>query len=162
MIMITRSELLDVVYRFYPRGVLPYARIHVPPGEPSYEHAQDAGGIPRSSWRCSARKANPPAVWNDLLSKATRKAVLAGWYATREAVRGATAYAGLVARECIMWNPTSDGEWLVMTRTIRRTVRTLQASAVDLVERMAAVKSAAASVEARALEPRGRRVLRGK
>ncbi len=23
---ITRSELLDVVYRFYPRGVLPYAR----------------------------------------------------------------------------------------------------------------------------------------
>ena len=24
--MITRSELLDVVYRFYPRGVLAYAR----------------------------------------------------------------------------------------------------------------------------------------
>lgn len=39
--MITRSELLDVVYRFYPRGVLPYARIHVPPGEPSYDDTEE-------------------------------------------------------------------------------------------------------------------------
>ena len=39
--MITRSELLDVVYRFYPRGVLPYARIHVPPGEPFYDDTEE-------------------------------------------------------------------------------------------------------------------------
>ena len=39
--MITRSELLDVVYRFYPRGVPPYARIHVPPGEPSYDDTEE-------------------------------------------------------------------------------------------------------------------------
>jgi hypothetical protein len=39
--MITRSELLDVVYSFYPRGVLPYARIHVPPGEPSYDDTEE-------------------------------------------------------------------------------------------------------------------------
>jgi hypothetical protein len=39
--MITRSELLDVVYRFYPRGVLPYARIHVPPNEPSYDDTEE-------------------------------------------------------------------------------------------------------------------------
>jgi hypothetical protein len=38
---ITRSELLDVVYRFYPRGVLPYARIHVPPGEPFYDDTEE-------------------------------------------------------------------------------------------------------------------------
>jgi hypothetical protein len=40
-LMVTRSELLDVVYRFYPRGVLPYARIHVPPGEPSYNDTEE-------------------------------------------------------------------------------------------------------------------------
>jgi len=39
--MITRSELLDVIYRFYPRGVLPYARIHVPHGEPSYGDTEE-------------------------------------------------------------------------------------------------------------------------
>ena len=39
--MITHSELLDVVYRFYPRGVLPYARIHVPPNEPSYDDTEE-------------------------------------------------------------------------------------------------------------------------
>lgn len=38
---ITRSELLDVVHRFYPRGVLPYARIHVPPGEPFYDDTDE-------------------------------------------------------------------------------------------------------------------------
>ncbi len=32
-----RSELLDVVYRFYPRGVLPFARIYAPPNEPFYD-----------------------------------------------------------------------------------------------------------------------------
>ena len=39
--MTPRSELLDVVYRFYPRVVLPYARIHVPPGEPFYNDTEE-------------------------------------------------------------------------------------------------------------------------
>src|SRR5512132_104443 len=38
---ITRSELLDVVYRFYPRGVQPYERIYVPPNEPFYDDTEE-------------------------------------------------------------------------------------------------------------------------
>ncbi|AUX25497.1 hypothetical protein SOCEGT47_060440 [Sorangium cellulosum] len=37
----TRSELLDVVYRFYPRGVDKIQRIYVPPGEPVYEDTEE-------------------------------------------------------------------------------------------------------------------------
>ena len=39
--MTTRSELIDVVYRFYPRGLLPYARIHAPPNEPFYDDSEE-------------------------------------------------------------------------------------------------------------------------
>ena len=38
---IPRSELLDVVYRFYPRGVLPFARIYAPPNEPFYDDTEE-------------------------------------------------------------------------------------------------------------------------
>ncbi|WP_437577705.1 hypothetical protein [Sorangium sp. So ce887] len=38
---ITRSELLDVVYRFYPRGVHKIMRIYVPSGEPVYEDTEE-------------------------------------------------------------------------------------------------------------------------
>lgn len=41
MTTITRAELLDVVYRFYPRGVRSFARIHVPPGEPFYDETEE-------------------------------------------------------------------------------------------------------------------------
>jgi hypothetical protein len=41
MTNITRSELLDVVYRFYPRGILPFERRHVPPGEPFYDDTEE-------------------------------------------------------------------------------------------------------------------------
>ncbi len=41
MMKVSRSELLDVVYRFYPRGLLPYARIHAPPGEPFYDDSEE-------------------------------------------------------------------------------------------------------------------------
>lgn len=37
MTKITRSELLDLVYRFYPRGVHNFARIHVPLDEIFYD-----------------------------------------------------------------------------------------------------------------------------
>src|SRR3954467_111623 len=39
--MITHSELLDVVYRFYPRGVHCFERIHVPPNEPFYGDTEE-------------------------------------------------------------------------------------------------------------------------
>ena len=39
--MITRSELLDVVYRFYPRGLHNYSRIHAPPNEPFYDDTEE-------------------------------------------------------------------------------------------------------------------------
>jgi hypothetical protein len=37
----TRSDLLDVVYRFYPRGVHKIMRIYVPPNEPVYEDTEE-------------------------------------------------------------------------------------------------------------------------
>ncbi len=63
--MITRSELLDVVYRFYPRGVRNFARIHVPPGEPFYgdteEHlrlveAAERGRTEYPTWKAMIRR----------------------------------------------------------------------------------------------------------
>ncbi|WP_437797977.1 hypothetical protein [Sorangium sp. So ce693] len=39
--VITRSELLGVVYCFYPRGVQNFARIHVPPNEPFYDDTEE-------------------------------------------------------------------------------------------------------------------------
>jgi hypothetical protein len=37
----TRSELLDVVYRFYPREMLQLDRMHVPPGELVYDDTEE-------------------------------------------------------------------------------------------------------------------------
>lgn len=37
----TRSELLDVVYRFYPRGVLPYEPRYVPSDERAYDDTEE-------------------------------------------------------------------------------------------------------------------------
>jgi hypothetical protein len=37
----TRSELLDLVYRFYPRGMLQIARMHVLPGEVVYHDTEE-------------------------------------------------------------------------------------------------------------------------
>ena len=39
--MTTRSDLLDLIYRFYPRGVRNFDRIHVPPGEPFYQDTEE-------------------------------------------------------------------------------------------------------------------------
>jgi hypothetical protein len=38
---ITRSELLDLVYRFYPRGVHKISRIYAPPNEPVYDDTEE-------------------------------------------------------------------------------------------------------------------------
>ncbi len=62
---VTRAELHDVVYRFYPRGVLPYARIHVPPGEPFYDdtdeyrrlvEASNRGRTEYPTWKAMTRR----------------------------------------------------------------------------------------------------------
>ena len=63
--MTTRSELLEVVYRFYPRGAQPYARIHVPPGEPFYDdtdeyrrlvEASNRGRAEYPTWKAMTRR----------------------------------------------------------------------------------------------------------
>jgi hypothetical protein len=41
MTKITRSELFAAAYRFYPRGVLPIERRHVPPGDLAYEDTEE-------------------------------------------------------------------------------------------------------------------------
>ncbi len=39
--MISRSELLDLVYRHYPRGIPNSSRVHVPLGEPFYDDTEE-------------------------------------------------------------------------------------------------------------------------
>ncbi len=41
MTKVTRSELFDLVYRFYPRGMLDIHRMHVPPGELVYDDTEE-------------------------------------------------------------------------------------------------------------------------
>ncbi|WP_437895739.1 hypothetical protein [Sorangium sp. So ce124] len=41
MMMVNRSELLDAVYRFYPRGVRNFDRIYLPPNEPFYDDTEE-------------------------------------------------------------------------------------------------------------------------
>jgi hypothetical protein len=62
---ITRSELLDLVYRFYPRGMLDIHRMHVPPGEPVYDdtleyrrfvEAADHGRAEYPTWKAMIRR----------------------------------------------------------------------------------------------------------
>jgi hypothetical protein len=108
----------------------------------------------RAAWRkardaalTAIKKTNRAAVSNDAMWKATRRAIIVGASTGRQAVRSCASAAGLVTADIISWDPAYDGEWIVMTRRLTRTVKTLQASAVDLLERMAAVKSAAAPAE---------------
>jgi hypothetical protein len=51
MMKITRSELFDVVYRFYPRGMRDIAREHVPPGELVYDDTEEHRGLVEASNR---------------------------------------------------------------------------------------------------------------
>ncbi|WP_438003641.1 hypothetical protein WME89_32865 [Sorangium sp. So ce321] len=63
--MTTRSELLDLVYRFYPRGVHKFQRIDVPPNEPVYddteqrrrlEEAANRGRAEYPTWKAMIRR----------------------------------------------------------------------------------------------------------
>ena len=120
----------------------------------SAEASKEATRTARAAWDDgkaaawdAAREANWAAVWDESWEDAMYAACAAGRYTAREAVRNAARYAGLGTADVIKWDPARDGDWVAMTRKLTPTVRTLQASAVDLVERMAAVKSAAAPVE---------------
>lgn len=61
----TRSELLDVVYRFYPRGVLPISRIHVLPGEPVYDDTEEHRRLVEAASRGRAYY----ATWNAMIRR---------------------------------------------------------------------------------------------
>ena len=87
------------------------------------------------------------AVWDESWEDAMYAAWSVARYTAREGARNAARYAGLGTVDVINWDPARDGAWVAMTRKLTPTVRTLQASAVDLMERMAAVKSAAAPAE---------------
>ena len=120
----------------------------------SAEASKEATRAARTAWdggeaaaRDAAREGNWAAVWDAAWEDAMYAALSVAGYAAREAVRDAARYAGLGTADIVNWDPARDGAWVAMTRKLTPTVRTLQASAVDLVERMAAVKSAAAPAE---------------
>ncbi|WP_437877883.1 hypothetical protein [Sorangium sp. So ce513] len=81
--LINRSELLDVVYRFYPRGVHKTDRIHVPPNKPVYkdteEHrrlveAASRGRAEYPTWKAMIRRLGDRySLQNESLH------ILAGW-----------------------------------------------------------------------------------
>jgi hypothetical protein len=89
--MITRSELLDVVYRFYPRGMHNFARIHVPPNEPFYddteEHrrlveAANRGRAEYPTWKAMIRRLGDRySLQNESIN------LLAGWVAPAYSAR---------------------------------------------------------------------------
>ncbi|MFO0757004.1 MAG: hypothetical protein U0359_10950 [Byssovorax sp.] len=83
MTKITRSNLLDLVYHFYPRGVQPIDRIYLSPGEPLYwdteEHrrlveAADRGRADYPTWKAMVdRLDHRYGVQNESIR------LLAGW-----------------------------------------------------------------------------------
>lgn len=120
----------------------------------SAEASKKATRAARAAWdrgeaaaRDAAREGNWAAVWDAAWEDAVYAALSVARYAAWEAVRDAARYAGVGPADIVNWDPARDGAWVAMTRKLTPTVTTLQASAVDLVERMAALESAAASVE---------------
>jgi hypothetical protein len=120
----------------------------------SAEASKKATKAARAAWDdgkaaawAAAREANWAAVWDESWEGAMYAARAVARYTAWEGARNAARYAGLGTADVINWDPARDGDWVVMTRKLTPTVRTLQASAVDLVERMAAMKCAAAPVE---------------
>ena len=123
-------------------------------GRASAEASKEATRAARAAWADgraaawdAAREANWAAVWDERWEESVYAALAAGRHTAREAVRNAARYTGFATADVINWDPAREGDWVTMTRKLTPTVRTLQASAVDLVERMAAVKSAAAPAE---------------
>src|SRR4051812_7126737 len=63
--MIIRSELRDVVYRFYPRGVHNFVRIYVPPNEPFYDDTEEHRRLAEAA---SRGRAEYP-TWKAMISR---------------------------------------------------------------------------------------------
>ena len=63
--MKTRSELLDLVYSFYPRGIFQMERVHVPPGEAVYMDTEEHCRLMVAAAR--GRRAWP--TWKAMLSR---------------------------------------------------------------------------------------------
>lgn len=81
--VITRSDLLALIYRFYPRGMRDIHRMHVPPGEPVYddtdEHlrlveAANRGRAEYETWKALIRRVGDRY---DLQNESIK--LLAGW-----------------------------------------------------------------------------------
>ena len=79
----TRPELLDVIYRHYPRGMLPIAREHVPFGERVYDDTEEylrlvaaarRGADEYATWQALIRRLGPR---HSLQNESLR--ILAGW-----------------------------------------------------------------------------------
>lgn len=75
MTRITRSELLDLIYRFYPRGLRNLERRHVPPDEPFYddtaEHrrlieASNRGRAEYPTWKAMIHRLGDRYIMQDL------------------------------------------------------------------------------------------------
>lgn len=68
----TRSEILEVIYNFYPRGILPLERRHVDPGDPVYFDTEEycrlfvAAARGRRSW----------PTWKAMIRRLAKKYVI--------------------------------------------------------------------------------------
>jgi hypothetical protein len=120
----------------------------------SAEASKKATRAARVAWyasktaaRTAARAAKWIAAWDAWYDDAMYAALAVARYTARGGARNAARYTGLCTADVVNWDPASDGAWVAMTRKLTPLVATLQASAVDVVERMAAVKSAPAPVE---------------
>lgn len=65
MTNVTRSELFELVYRFYPRGLLQMERVHIPVGEPVYFDTEEHLRLIVAAAR--GRRAYP--TWDQMLDR---------------------------------------------------------------------------------------------
>jgi hypothetical protein len=83
MTKVTRSELLDVVYHFYPRKMLDIAREHVPPGELVYDDTEEHRRLVEAANRGRAEyptwKAMTNRLWARYRLQDESVCLLAGW-----------------------------------------------------------------------------------
>ena len=90
-----------------------------------------------------ARRVNKRATRDKSREVATYAARAVARYTGRTGVRNAARYAGWATAKFVSWDPADEGDWVAKTRELTSTVRALQASTLDLVQRMVAVKGGA-------------------
>lgn len=98
--------------------------------------AWDAEGF--ALWE-AAKNANWRAHRDEKWDAAVITMIRAAWYTARDAVHDATWHVKGRDSDAAYWDAARDGDWVAMPRRISPTVKALQASTVELVERMIAV-----------------------